>query len=159
MIDRITECRDNERYNATIHRSERSMLFEYRWTIFVSLFFFSFPPSSNIEFLFIVKRRESSFLQFVHRDAVSSDYLNYSVLFLPIASIASIVRILLTRLYVPFYLSPRTNYSLIRSTTERIPVERSRFCKIIRIIGIIKVIFFPIFSPLRNATINLENRD
>lgn len=84
------------------------MLFEYRWTIFVSLFFFfSLPPSSNIEFLFIVKRRESSFLQFVHRDAVSSDYLNYSVLFLPIASVASIVRILLTRLYVPFYLSPR----------------------------------------------------
>lgn len=154
MIDRITECRDNERYNATIHRSERSMLFEYRWTIFVSLFFFSFPPSSNIEFLFIVKRWESSFLQFVYRDAVSSDYLNYSI-----PTDRSIVRILLTRLYVPFYLSPRTNYSLIRSTTERIPVERSRFCKIIRIIGIIKVIFFPIFSPLRNATINLENRD
>lgn len=47
---------------------------------FLFLFsFFSFPPSSNIEFLFIVKRRESSFLQFVHRDAVSSDYLNYSI--------------------------------------------------------------------------------
>lgn len=125
---------------------------------FLFLFFFSFPPSSNIEFLFIVKRRESS--------RFSSSYIAMpfhrtisTILFLPIASVASIVRILLTRLYVPFYLSPRTNYSLIRSTTERIPVERSRFCKIIRIIGIIKVIFFPIFSPLRNATINLENRD
>lgn len=40
-----------------------------------------------------------------------------------------------TSLYVPFYLSPRTNYSLIRSTTERYSVERLRFCKIIRIIG------------------------
>lgn len=156
MIDRITECRDNERYNATIHRSERSMLFEYRWTIFVSLFFFSFPPSSNIEFLFIVKRRESSFLQFVHRDAVSSDYLNYSI---PTDRFGCFDRKNTSNSPIRSLLSfTATNYSLIRSTTERIP-ERSRFCKIIRIIGIIKVIFFPIFSPLRNATINLENRD
>lgn len=157
MIDRITECRDNERYNATIHRSERSMLFEYRWTIFVSLFFFLSPPLQiSNSYLSLNDGKVHFFSSYI---AMPFHRTISTILFLPIASVASIVRILLTRLYVPFYLSPRTNYSLIRSTTERIPVERSRFCKIIRIIGIIKVIFFPIFSPLRNATINLENRD
>lgn len=125
---------------------------------FLFLFFFSFPPlqisNSYLSLNDGKVRFSSSYIAMPFHRTIST------ILFLPIASVASIVRILLTRLYVPFYLSPRTNnYSLIRSTTERIPVERSRFCKIIRIIGIIKVIFFPIFSPLRNATINLENRD
>lgn len=125
---------------------------------FLFLFFFSFPSlqisNSYLSLNDGKVRFSSSYIAMPFHRTIST------ILFLPIASVASIVRILLTRLYVPFYLSPRTNnYSLIRSTTERIPVERSRFCKIIRIIGIIKVIFFPIFSPLRNATINLENRD
>lgn len=91
---------------------------------FLFLFsFFSFPPSSNIEFLFIVKRRESSFLQFVHRDAVSSDYLNYSI---PTDRFGCFDRKNTSNSPIRSLLSfTATNYSLIRSTTERIPVERS----------------------------------
>ena len=83
VIDRIIECRDNERRINDSPIDVVRRIVGYDFCFFLFFFFPFFSPSSSIEFLFIeLNGEESSFrtnwIQFVHRDAVSSDYLNYS---------------------------------------------------------------------------------
>lgn len=154
VIDRITECRDNER---RINDSPIDVVRRIVGFLFLS-FFFSFSSSSSIEFLFIelndgkvrfVRTGSSSYIAMPFHRTIST---------IPILNL-SIVRILLTRLYRSL-LSFTADRLFSNSFDHGTDTTVERFCKIIRIIGIIKLIFSPIFFPARrNATINLGNRD
>lgn len=156
VIDRITECRDNERRINDSPIDVVRRIVGYDFCFF--LFFFSFSSSSSIEFLFIelndgkvrfVRTGSSSYIAMPFHRTIST---------IPILNL-SIVRILLTRLYRSL-LSFTADRLFSNSFDHGTDTTVERFCKIIRIIGIIKLIFSPIFFPARrNATINLGNRD